>query len=106
MSLRVRFRRDELGAVLEQEGHTSDIGLGGAYVETDRPPPVGTWLRLTVTAPTAWDPLELRAEVRWVEDTTPERQGGFGVKFDSLGRAEASALYELLHALGFAESTA
>ena len=60
--------RDEPGSVLRQEGDTSDIGLGGAYIETERLPALRTWIKLELTAPTAWDPLVLRAQVRWVED--------------------------------------
>ncbi len=98
--------RDEPGAVLEQEGCTSDLGLGGAFVETDRPPPVGAWIQLKLTSPTAWDPLVLRCHVRWVDEARGDRRAGFGAKFESLGRAQATALYELLQAVGFAERTA
>lgn len=92
--------------MLEQEGLTSDLGLGGVFVETDRPPDVGTRIRLRVSSPTAWDPLVLRAQVRWVDAPRAGRRGGFGAKFDLLGRAQATALYELLQAIGFAERTA
>ena len=54
--------------------------------------------RLVLSAPSAWDPLDLPAVVRWVEDTT------FGVAFGELSRAQASALYELLAASRFAEA--
>ena len=106
LSLRVHWVRDEPGAVLEQEGFTSDLGLGGVFVETDRPPDVGAWIRLKVASPTAWDPLVLRAQVRWVDGPRDGQRSGFGAKFDTLRRAQATALYELLQAVGFAERTA
>lgn len=105
LSLRVVWVRDDPSAVLEQEGYTSDMGLGGAFVETDRPPQVGAWIRLKLTSPTAWDPLVLRAQVRWVNEPRGGRAGGFGAKFDTLARSQATALYELLQAIGFAEKT-
>lgn len=101
--LRVRFRRDEPGAALEQAGRTADVGLGGAFVETHRPLAVGTGVVLILNAPTAWNPLEIRGEVRWVSDGSGPRPTGFGVRFVELDRTHAAALYDLLHAVAFAE---
>lgn len=104
VELSVRFRRDADDAALEHTGKLLDLGLGGAQVRCARPPAAGTRVVLTLTAPSAWDPLELAAEVRWVEG---DRDGVFGVAFDRLGRAQAAALYELLSVSRFAaESSA
>lgn len=102
VELAVRFRRDAEDAALEHTAKLLDLGLGGAQVRCERPPPVGVRVRLTLTAPTAWDPLELACEVRWVEEG-PEG-ASFGVAFDPLTRAQASALYELLSVSRFAEA--
>ncbi len=101
VELSVRFRRDADGAALEHSAKLLDLGLGGAQVRCERPPPVGTRVRLTLIAPTAWDPLELPCEVRWVDEG--EQGPAFGVAFDGLTRAQASALYELLSVSRFAE---
>jgi len=97
IELAVRFRRDAEDAALEHSGTLLDLGLGGAQVRADRAPHVGARLRVTLVAPSAWDPLDLPAEVRWADTES------FGVAFDRLSRAEAAALYQLLAASRFAE---
>ncbi len=102
VELSVRFSRDADDAALEHAGKLLDLGLGGAQVRGARPPAVGARVRLTLTAPTAWDPLVLTAEVRWVE---PVSDGAsFGVAFERLSSAQAAALYELLSVSRFAEN--
>lgn len=98
IELAVRFRRDAEDAALEHSGTLLDLGLGGAQVRSERTPDVGTRLRFTLVAPSAWDPLELSAEVRWTDGAT------FGVAFGRLSRAEAAALYRLMAASRFAEA--
>lgn len=75
------------------QGSLVDVGLGGARISCLRPPPVGTRLRVALTPPTAWEPLEVPAEVRWVDG---ERQPGFGIAFGALTSTEANALHALL----------
>lgn len=103
IELRVHFRRDEPGSALEKAGRIADLGMGGAFVQTERPPPVGTPIVLTLQAATAWDPLELPAEVRWTHDEPIGLGRGFGIKFRALAPAQASALYELLAQTGYPE---
>ncbi len=90
VELRASFRRDAPGAVLEKGGRVSDLSMGGAFVEAGDPPQEGALVYLTFTTPTAWDPLELPAEVRWVRD------GGFGARFRALTSAQAQALHALV----------
>ncbi len=99
VGLRARYRRDEPGSAFEKPGRVSDLGMGGAFVEASDPPAVGTRVWLTFGAPTAWDPLELPAEVRWVKTGKP---AGFGVRFRSLTPAQATALTELVRNNPFA----
>jgi hypothetical protein len=98
VELSVRFRRDADDAALEHRGTLLDLGLGGAQVRSSRSPDVGARMRITLTAPSAWDPLDLPAEVRWADAES------FGVAFERLSRAEAAALYELLSVSRFALS--
>ena len=98
VALKVRFRA---GSALEHSGTTTDLGMGGAFIETFRPPLPGAHVVLILTTPTAWDPLEIECEVRWSHDGRDGRIMGFGVRFDALSEVQASALYELLQATGF-----
>ena len=99
IELAVRFQRDAKGAALEQSGKLVDLGLGGAQVSCERPPARGTRVRLRFTSPSAWDPLELEGDVRWLD----EASGLFGVAFEALSPSEAAALSELLEAHDFSE---
>ena len=103
VSLRIRYRA---GSALEHDATTADLSLGGAFVETPRPPTVGTRVVLVLTTPTAWDPLEIPCSVRWVGDGSDGRPLGFGVKFRNLSAGQASALHELIQAMGYAETEA
>jgi len=69
--------------------------MGGAFVEASDPPLEGALVFLTFSAPSAWDPLELPAEVRW------SKPGGFGVRFGALTAAQARALHALVQATPF-----
>lgn len=66
-------------------GVTSNIGVGGAFVLTDAPLPVGTDLKVSLTVPTAGDQLiETDAQVRWVvtsEQADELHSAGMGIKF-------------------------
>lgn len=103
VSLPVRFRKDEPGATLLHEGRMSDVGMGGAFIATDSRLPEGARILLSISAPTAWDPLEVPATVRW-SSAGGSDEGGFGVRFESLSGKEATALYELVHASAYSES--
>lgn len=103
IELRVRWRRRDVGATLEQEGTTSDVGMGGAYVRAHRLPEQGERVVLTLVAPSAWDPLEIHAVVRWVREAEGGAIGGFGVEFGKLTEPQASALYDLLQTIEYAE---
>lgn len=98
IELSVRFRRDAEDAPLERDGRLADLGLGGAQIRADHPPPVGARLRIVLSAPSAWDPLDLPAEVRWVDEGPT-----FGVAFLELTEVQAEALYQLLSVSRFAE---
>ena len=101
VELRASFRKDEAGASLEKAGRISDLGMGGAFVEHDRPLAAGTRMVLTLSSPSAWDPLEVPCEVRWVRDAEAPR--GMGVRFVALTKPQANALYDLLVSTGYVE---
>jgi hypothetical protein len=96
--LRAEIRRDRRDAVLTKDGEVADLSLGGAYIESPSALAAGDQVWVRFVAPTAWEPLELRAEVRWIEP------GGFGVAFTGeLSTTEATALAALVELAGFPE---
>ncbi len=97
VDLKVSFKRDERDAELQKAGRVSDLGMGGVFVSCTHAPPVGAALRIYFSLPTAWDPVDLPAEVRWTRPT------GFGAEFGRLSPAQAQALRELVSRLGFEE---
>lgn len=66
-------------------GVTSNIGVGGAFVLTEAPLPVGTDLRVSLSVPTAADErIETEAQVRWVvtaDQADEHHSAGMGIKF-------------------------
>lgn len=86
-------------------GRVSDLGMGGAFVSSDGAlPEIGARVIVVLSLPTAWDPLELPAEVRWHREGVLD-DAGFGVRFYGLSPAQAGALYELVSRTGFSEPT-
>lgn len=64
---------------------TRNIGLGGVFVATREPPPVGQRISLHLALPQWDEPLTVDGEVRWVrfgDDVGPhDGVSGVGVKF-------------------------
>lgn len=98
VDLKARFRRDGARFTLERSARMSDLSVGGAFLH-DSALEVGARLVIWVTAPSAWEPLELLAEVRWTRDE------GVGVAFRSVNKTQATALRALVDAVGYARET-
>lgn len=77
---------------------TRNIGVGGAFIATDRAFPPGTELRLVLHVPTSDRPIVVAAEVRWRSDGTTD-EPGLGVKFHELGVDDLLALSEYFASL-------
>jgi uncharacterized protein (TIGR02266 family) len=91
----VRFRPEGAPDSDAVVAHTHDIGVGGAYIATDRPSAVGCRLELEIEVPGPGSPIALSAEVRWVANADrmlAGREPGMGVKFATL---EVDALLAL-----------
>lgn len=100
--LSLSFRRADRASPRRVTAQTENIGLGGAFVQTETPPAVGTRLTIFLTAATAWEPLEIQAEVRWVR---LERPAGMGVRFVELSAGQLGALHDLLVLAGYGEES-
>lgn len=82
---------NELGP--EQRAHTSNIGIGGAFVVTEDPAPPGTRLELALGMP-GGRTVQVRGEVRWIADGDDDAVHGMGVKFSGLAAEDVMALNE------------
>jgi uncharacterized protein (TIGR02266 family) len=69
---------------------TRNIGVGGAFIVTESPPPPGTPVALTLLVPTGGGRVAVAAEVRWI--VSEGAQPGMGVRFIDL---EVDELLEL-----------
>jgi len=101
--LSVKFR---VGVALTRQGRTFDLSMAGAFIETQSPPIAGAEVVLLLESPTAWDPLEIPCDVRWVDERGVSGPRGFGVRFSALSAAQGTALHELLLRTGFLEEPA
>ncbi len=72
----VRFRPASHTAWIVAE--TRNIGVGGAYIASQKPQPVGATLTLELTLPTTEQTFTLPAVVRWSSTAEPP---GMGVQF-------------------------
>jgi uncharacterized protein (TIGR02266 family) len=72
----VRFRRADVSEWTTAE--TRNIGVGGAFIATPAPPPVGTPLVVELLVPTSDRQFELTALVRW---SAAGEVTGMGVQF-------------------------
>jgi uncharacterized protein (TIGR02266 family) len=75
---------------------TRNIGLGGVFVATDTPAPVGRWVSLHIALPN-WDEFHfVNAEVRWGgspnDGPPPSGSCGMGVRFVKLSLHVAAVL--------------
>jgi hypothetical protein len=61
-------------ASIRRVSHVANLGLGGLYIRTTEPPPLGTFVQLLLDAPTG----EVRARAI-VQSSKPKE--GMGVKF-------------------------
>jgi len=75
--VRVRFRARYVSSTLTIDGHVTDVSPDGLFFCSDFLDARGETVRIWVALP-GRQPLELRGEVRWVNDSP--HGGGMGVR--------------------------
>lgn len=80
-------------------GTSSNIGIGGLFLVTDRPASVGKRFTLEFTLPDHLHPMSVDAEVRWIR-AADDRPSGFGLRFVNPSIGTMVALYDLLRKAG------
>lgn len=76
------------------EARSQDLSLGGMFIETSRPLPIGATLAVQLSLPALSAPATVQTVVRWV------KSDGMGVAFGALRAAETWAINELTSAHG------
>ncbi len=78
--------------------YTANISIGGMFIETETPRPLGSRFRLRFQLPGLTSAIDTMAEVRWV--LTPEEAGplppGMGIRFEDLTEEDRAQVQSLL----------
>jgi uncharacterized protein (TIGR02266 family) len=86
--LRIKVEYERLDDFLDD--YAANLSLGGMFVASDEPLPVGSRIRLRFRLPGREDPVETFGEVRWVVapgDPTG-LASGMGVQFEALSPSD------------------
>jgi hypothetical protein len=90
---------------LVADGVVTDVSADGLFFCSDYLDGAGEMVRISLTIPWRTTPLELRGEVRWVNDTP--NTGGMGIKFFDVSLEDRMVLSSLgLSALAGSASAA
>lgn len=78
--------------------YTSNLSIGGMFIETEEPLGVGTRFRLRFSVPNRSTPIDTIAEVRWAQARVAGSplSPGMGVRFQELAPADGEAVQEML----------
>lgn len=90
---RVHFPARYASATMTLEGHVTDVSPDGMFFASDFLDALGEHARVWVTLPSRVDPIELRGEVRWVNDGA--HSAGMGLRLVDVGWEERALLAQL-----------
>jgi uncharacterized protein (TIGR02266 family) len=76
----------------KQISQTRNISLGGLYLVSATPLPIGTTVQLRFQLPTQPEPVEVAGDVRWVVKQGAGDQSGIGIRFQGLRARDVWAL--------------
>ena len=76
----------------KQTSHSLNISLGGIYLESASPLPIGVTVQLRFQLPTQPEPVEVAGDVRWVVKKGAGDQSGIGIRFQGLRARDVWAL--------------
>ena len=76
----------------KQISQTRNISLGGLYLESASPLPIGTTVQLRFQLPTQPEPVEVSGDVRWVVKKGAGDQSGICIRFQGLRARDVWAL--------------
>jgi PilZ domain len=85
----------------QRETEVADLGLGGASVLLMEALAVEDKVKLSLLAPTLWDPLTIPGRIAWVTPATRVDPGRAGVAFEPKEAKAMLALFELMGTLAY-----
>jgi hypothetical protein len=91
--VRVHFSARYASTNLNLEGHVTDVSADGLFFCSDYLDDQGEVARVWLDVPDRSSPLELRGEVRWVNDAP--HAGGMGIKFMDVSLEDRALLSTL-----------
>src|SRR3954462_12986605 len=92
--VRVHFSARYASSNLNLEGHVTDVSPDGLFFCSDYLDDQGESAQLWVDVPERDGPLELRGEVRWVNDNP--HAGGMGIRFVDVSLEDRALLSSLV----------
>lgn len=100
LAVKVRVTYETLDDFLSD--YTANVSLGGMFIQTDRPLPIGSRFRLRFEIPERRCTVETTATVRWLSQSQDGLTDGMGVIFDALSDADERRVEKWLRALATA----
>lgn len=74
----------------------SNLSLGGCFVRTKQPLPVGSPIALKVELPSIMATISAVGTVRWVKDLSHGDDAGMGVQFQSISERDLNLLKQFI----------
>ncbi len=93
---RVQLPARYVSASLTLEGYVTDVSSDGLFFRSEYLDEQGELARLLIEIPSRAERIELRGEVRWVNDSP---RGGMGIRFIDLSLEDRMLLIKVVRAL-------
>jgi uncharacterized protein (TIGR02266 family) len=101
LRVRIRWRRLDEPHTREVDAQSKNVGVGGAFIITETPPPIGTLVEIAIASPATWEPVRVRGQVRWLSAGGPDEDPGMGIAFQDLAPRDVVALHDFFVSLQF-----
>jgi len=81
--------------------YSDNVSLGGVFLETDSPLPIGTKVTLRFPLKSTWEPMQVKGKVTWnrkkrAEGSLGSKTPGMGIIFEKMKKKDLSTLKEFL----------
>jgi uncharacterized protein (TIGR02266 family) len=103
VAVQVVVRRLDAPSAAPIVTYTRDVGTGGLFVVTSDDLVLGERVEVTLSTPSTWEPVALRAEVCRYGGSEGEEPGGVGLRFVDPTEEESVALARFVASLDYRE---